>query len=76
VKQNNKELQLERIDRAVEKARQDLSDAEENVSAWKVSQSVLVNFQAESWDSLGFKMQEVPALFRLMVTESKVISTY
>jgi hypothetical protein len=76
VKQNNKELQLERIDRAVEKARQDLSDAEENVSAWKVSQSVLVNFQAESWESLGFKMQEVPALFRLMVTESKVISTY
>lgn len=72
MKQNNKELQLERIDRAVEKARQDLSDAEENVSAWKVSQSVLVNFQAESWDSLGFKMQEVPALFRLMVTESKI----
>ncbi|KAJ6751327.1 hypothetical protein OIU85_001822 [Salix viminalis] len=72
VKQNNKELQLERVDRAVEKARQDFSDAEENVSAWKVSQSVLVNFQAESWDSLGFKMQEVPALFRLMVTESKI----
>lgn len=72
MKQNNKELQLERVDRAVEKARQDFSDAEENVSAWKVSQSVLVNFQAESWDSLGFKMQEVPALFRLMVTESKI----
>ncbi|CAK7328430.1 unnamed protein product [Dovyalis caffra] len=72
VKQDNKELQLERADRAVEKARQDLFEAEENVSSWKVSQSVLVNLQAESWDSLGFRMQEVPALFRLMVTEGKI----
>ncbi|KAF2299960.1 hypothetical protein GH714_006425 [Hevea brasiliensis] len=70
-KHKRKEL-LERVDRAAEKAWQDLLAAGESVSAWKVSQAALVTLQVDSWDSLGFRMQEVPSLHRLILTEGKV----
>lgn len=63
---------LERIDRAVVKARLDLLAAGETASAWKVSQAVLLILKADSWESLGFQMQQVPSLHRLIVTEGKV----
>ncbi|XP_019264189.1 PREDICTED: uncharacterized protein LOC109241829 [Nicotiana attenuata] len=63
---------VERVDRAVIKARRDLIEAGENVSAWKVSQAALVILKADSWDSLGLKMQQVPSLNRLIVTEGKI----
>lgn len=72
--QNSKEL-LERIDRAVGKARSDLIAAGESVSAWKVSQSALLILQVDCWSSLGFQMQQVPSLHRLMLTEGKVMWT-
>ncbi|KAA8548393.1 hypothetical protein F0562_000077 [Nyssa sinensis] len=63
---------LERIDGAVLKAHHDLLTAGESVSSWKVSQSALLILQSDSWDSLGFQMQQVPSLHRLIVTEGKI----
>lgn len=63
---------LEMVDRAVEKARGDLVCAGDSVSTWKVRQAALVILKTDSWDSFGFQMQEVPSLYRLMVTEGKV----
>lgn len=60
------------VDRAVEKARGDLVRAGDSVSTWKVRQAALVILKTDSWDSFGFQMQEVPSLYRLMVTEGKV----
>ncbi|KAJ4955822.1 hypothetical protein NE237_012605 [Protea cynaroides] len=62
----------DRIDQAITKAHRDLLDAGESVSVWKVSQAALVSLQIDSWDSLGFQMQEIPSLYRLMNTEGKV----
>ncbi|KAH0635064.1 hypothetical protein KY289_038096 [Solanum tuberosum] len=63
---------IERIDKAVIKARKDLIEAGKNVSAWEVSQAALVILNADTWDSLGFKVQEVPSLQSLIVTEGKI----
>lgn len=71
--QNPKEL-LEKVDRAVAKARSDLIAAGDSVSAWKVSQSALLMLQIDGWSSLGFQMQQVPSLHRLMFTEGKVMA--
>ena len=68
----NKEV-LDRVDGAVVKARRDLIAAGESVSAWKVSQSALLALQVDSWQSLGFQMQEVPSLHSLIVMEGKVM---
>ncbi|KAL8028669.1 hypothetical protein ABFX02_14G176300 [Erythranthe guttata] len=65
---------LERIERAVVKSQTDILAKGGNVSAWKVSQAALLTLQAYSWDSLGFPMQQVPSLFRIMVIEGKVNS--
>lgn len=54
------------------KARGDLLASKENVSAWKVSQGALLMVKADSWESLGFQMQQVPTLNHLLVTEGKV----
>ncbi|CAI9290486.1 unnamed protein product [Lactuca saligna] len=63
---------MEKIDKAVVKARRELIVAGENVSALKVSQAALVILQADSWDSLGVQMQHVPCLYRLMLIEGKI----
>ncbi|MCD7453281.1 hypothetical protein HAX54_020360 [Datura stramonium] len=63
---------IDRVDKAVTKARKDLIEAGENVSAWKVSQAALVILNADTWDSLGFTMQEVPSLHSLIITEGKI----
>ncbi|KAD5508904.1 hypothetical protein E3N88_16607 [Mikania micrantha] len=73
---NNRGIQfnesIEKIDKAVVKARRELIASGENVSALKVSQAVLVVLQADSWDSLGVQMQQVPSLYRLMLIEGKI----
>lgn len=69
---SRKEL-VERTERAVTKAWRELVGAGESVSAWKVSQAALLALRVDSWSSLGFQMQEVPALHRLMSTEGKVM---
>nr|DAD23986.1 TPA_asm: hypothetical protein HUJ06_025449 [Nelumbo nucifera] len=63
---------LQKIDRAVAKAHRDILAAGENVSSWKVSQAALLSLQVDSWSSLGFKMQEIPSLHRLIVVEGKI----
>ncbi|KAI6681749.1 hypothetical protein NL676_035630 [Syzygium grande] len=62
---------LDRIDWAVAKARRDLHLARVSVSSWKVSQAAVLALQVESWSSLGFSMQQVPSLQRLMALEGK-----
>lgn len=68
---NDKEA-LEKIDREVVKARRDILASGDNVSAWKVSQAVCLALKVDSWESLGFQMQQVPSLHDLIVTEGKV----
>ncbi|XP_042515046.1 protein NO VEIN [Macadamia integrifolia] len=62
----------DRIDRAVVKAHRDLLAAGESFSVWKVSQSLLLSLEVDSWSSLGFQLQDIPSLYRLMMTEGKV----
>ncbi|XP_019169402.1 PREDICTED: uncharacterized protein LOC109165196 [Ipomoea nil] len=63
---------VERIDKAVLEAHREILATGEVVSAWKVSQAALVILQADTWDSLGFQMQQVPYLHRLMLAEGKI----
>ncbi|KAJ9555632.1 hypothetical protein OSB04_010246 [Centaurea solstitialis] len=65
---------IARIDGAAVKAHSDLLAAGESVSAWRVAQLALVLLKAASFESLGFRMQNVPSLNRLMLTEAKVNS--
>lgn len=67
---------MERIDREVVKARRDILASGDYVSAWKVSQAVCLSLQVDSWESLGFPMQQVPSLHNLIVTEGKVKKPY
>ncbi|KAM0064933.1 putative histidine kinase/HSP90-like ATPase superfamily [Helianthus debilis subsp. tardiflorus] len=62
------------IEHAAVKAHSDLLAAGESVSAWRVSESALVTLNAVSFESMGFHMQNVPSLNRLMLTEAKVNS--
>ncbi|KAL9261443.1 NO VEIN-like protein [Drosera capensis] len=61
-----------RIEGVVVKVRKQLIMKGESVSAWKVSQAVLVAMEADSWDSLGFQMQEILSLKQLIVVEGKI----
>ncbi|KAK7400096.1 hypothetical protein VNO78_11296 [Psophocarpus tetragonolobus] len=68
----NPKLAIDHADRAVASACRSLLAAGESVSAWKVSQDVLLTLQVDSWNSLGIKMQQVPSLHHLMFIEAKV----
>ncbi|PIA29997.1 hypothetical protein AQUCO_05800225v1 [Aquilegia coerulea] len=63
---------LQRIEQAVLRAHRELLATGETVSAWKVSHHTLLSLQTDSWNSLGFQIQQVPSLFRLMLVEGKV----
>ncbi|CAA0818650.1 Histidine kinase-- DNA gyrase B-- and HSP90-like ATPase family protein [Striga hermonthica] len=63
---------VEKFDKAAMMAWKDLLKLDDNVSAWKVSQSALLKVKAESWESLGLQMQQVPSLNRLLVVEGKI----
>lgn len=65
---------LDRVESAVSEARSEIIAAGESVSAWKVCESALLKLKVDSWSSLGFQIQEVPSLNKIMVTESKVTS--
>lgn len=62
----------EKVEKAARSAWNDLLKSKENVSAWKVSQAALLAMKAESWESLGLPMQQVPSLKSILVTEGKV----
>ncbi|KAH6786758.1 hypothetical protein C2S52_006310 [Perilla frutescens var. hirtella] len=62
----------EKVDKAARIAWKDLLNSNKNVSAWKVSQAALQAVQAESWESLGFQMQQVPSVKNILVTEGKI----
>ncbi|XP_006360950.1 uncharacterized protein [Solanum tuberosum] len=70
---NSGEIVL-KVDRAVKKARRDLVEAGETVSTWKVSQAALAIVKADSWESLGVKMQNVPSLHSLILIEGKIVA--
>ncbi|KAL7106458.1 hypothetical protein ACP275_07G115500 [Erythranthe tilingii] len=63
---------VDELDNAVIRARAELLGSNQNVSSWKVSQEALLMVKAESWESLGFKMQQVPSLKHLMIIEGKI----
>ncbi|KAJ0989893.1 hypothetical protein J5N97_008249 [Dioscorea zingiberensis] len=65
-------VNLEQVENTVVKARHDLVNAGESVSAWKVSQAVLVQLKVDSWNSLGFHLLDVPSIRHLTVIEGKV----
>ncbi|GKA27284.1 hypothetical protein Tco_0713452, partial [Tanacetum coccineum] len=65
------ESQIAVIDAAVKKAHSDLLAAGESVTAWRVSQAALVMLKADSFESLGFHMQNVPSLYQIIITEAK-----
>ncbi|XP_071721673.1 LOW QUALITY PROTEIN: protein NO VEIN-like [Rutidosis leptorrhynchoides] len=65
-------LSLQRVEDSVAKAKHTLIAAGEHVSAWKVAQSTLLDLKMDSWSSLGFAMQEVPSLGRLIITEARI----
>ncbi|RWW07926.1 hypothetical protein BHE74_00042549 [Ensete ventricosum] len=68
----NPQALLDRVDDAVSKAHRDLVAAGQSVSAWNVSQAALLALKIESWSALGFKIQDVPSLHSLIVTEGKI----
>ncbi|XP_020260573.1 uncharacterized protein LOC109836936 isoform X2 [Asparagus officinalis] len=68
----NPKVTMERVESAAAKAQRDLATAGENVTAWKVSQATLVSLQVDSWSAVGFQLQEVPTLRRLLATEGKI----
>ncbi|XP_061373032.1 protein NO VEIN [Gastrolobium bilobum] len=68
----NPKHEIDRVNRAADKAFRHLLAAGDSVSAWKVSQNALLTLQVDSWNSLGIKMQQVPVLHCLMITEGKV----
>ncbi|MCL7027725.1 hypothetical protein MKW94_028800 [Papaver nudicaule] len=63
---------LERIESAVVKAHHNLLTTGESVSAWSAAQSALLILKVDTWSSLGFQMQQIPSLHRLMVIEGKI----
>ncbi|KAK3004441.1 hypothetical protein RJ639_020203 [Escallonia herrerae] len=67
---------LERIDTTVIKARRDLLAAGESVSAWKASQAALLALKADSWDSLGFQMQQINAFIHCFVGVRRITSLH
>ncbi|PWA52302.1 histidine kinase-like ATPase, C-terminal domain-containing protein [Artemisia annua] len=70
----NAESQVAVIDAAVKKAHSDLLAAGESVMVWRVSQAALVMLKADSFESLGCRMQNVPSLYQIIITEAKVNS--
>ncbi|XP_020260578.1 uncharacterized protein LOC109836938 [Asparagus officinalis] len=68
----NPKVTVERVESAAAKAQRDLATAGENVTAWKVSQATLVSLQVDSWSAVGFQLQEVPTLCRLLAIEGKI----
>ncbi|KAK8913915.1 hypothetical protein KSP39_PZI024215 [Platanthera zijinensis] len=63
---------VELLDSAVAKAQKTMLDAEENVSVWKITQSVARSLKVSSWDALGFRTVDVPALREIQFVEGKV----
>ena len=56
------------MDYAVTKAHRKIIEAIESMTSWKMSQDALLIRKVDSLSSLGFKMQGVPNLHRLIVT--------
>ncbi|KAI7727548.1 hypothetical protein M8C21_003852, partial [Ambrosia artemisiifolia] len=62
------------MESAVVKAHSDLLAAGETVASWRVAEAALLTLNAVSFESMGFHMQNVPSLNRLMLTEAKINS--
>ncbi|PKA63942.1 hypothetical protein AXF42_Ash004952 [Apostasia shenzhenica] len=64
----------EMVEAAVAKVERDLLSGGENVSVWKVTQSAALALQISSWESIGFKFNDIPYLRSLQFVEGKVNS--
>ena len=64
---------LDKIEDAVATVRRQFIQAGDHVSVWKLSQSALLKLQADSWDSLGFQLHQIPSLHQLILIEAKVV---
>lgn len=73
-RQQNPKQAIDKAENASSKACRELLAAGDSVSAWKVSQKALLTLKVDSLNSLGIKMQQVPTLHRLMITEGKVFN--
>ncbi|KAH0448721.1 hypothetical protein IEQ34_022521 [Dendrobium chrysotoxum] len=63
---------IEEVESAVVKAHKDLLESGENVSVWKISQSVARSLKVSSWEALGFRTVDAPTLRDLQPIEGKV----
>ncbi|XP_021745800.1 uncharacterized protein LOC110711690 isoform X2 [Chenopodium quinoa] len=63
---------LDKVETAVASARRQIIGAGEHVSVWKLSRCALAKLQADSWDSLGFQLHQVPSLHQLILVEAQV----
>ncbi|XP_024008984.1 uncharacterized protein LOC18994044 isoform X2 [Eutrema salsugineum] len=66
---SRRNVEVNRIDEAVNEKRKSVIASGESVSSTRVSQSVLAQLQA---DSFGVQMQDVPSLRQLMALEGKI----
>ncbi|KAM0899026.1 hypothetical protein ACQ4PT_021575 [Festuca glaucescens] len=57
---------------AASKAQNKLARAGEGVTGWKVAQAALVALKADSWESLGVQLHDVPILRDLFLIEGTV----
>ncbi|KAM7258760.1 hypothetical protein ACFE04_014501 [Oxalis oulophora] len=64
---------LREVHEIVLKIQREFVEAGEHVSAWRVVKSLLSYLKVESRESLGFAMQEVDSLNRIMSTEARFI---
>lgn len=65
-------VDLLKINHAVATAHTNLLEAGESISSWKLLQSALSILQVDTLDSLGYRMQEISDLHRIIVREGKV----
>ncbi|CAO2823393.1 unnamed protein product, partial [Amaranthus hypochondriacus] len=63
---------LDKIEDTVATVRRQFIQAGDHVSVWKLSHCALLKLQADSWDSLGFQLHQIPSLHQLNYIESKI----
>nr|XP_011462802.1 PREDICTED: uncharacterized protein LOC101296952 isoform X3 [Fragaria vesca subsp. vesca] len=63
---------LRKIDRAAEMIRDEVVAAGRSVSSWKVLQTALLRANVDAETCLGVRIEQLPSLHRLMVTEGRI----
>eukprot|EP01018_Ginkgo_biloba_P025047 Gb_08161 [translate_table: standard] len=61
-----------RAEQAARIAYNESLSAGESVSCWKITQAMLSILKADSLDSLGLRIQDIPCLYKIILLEGKV----